>query len=190
MRTFKTILLVLCATLLVVDISCRIWVWHQFASHFKLEIYHTNDVSSVGIAEAKTGKLLWVEWDYPDKSKEFSYFYSGTNIFNLNVWPGRPLTYSVGFHGPGKSSVWWWDLARGTFVERNFFDTNGDFSKFEVWYHHTWHTAVRRDGKSGIIINGQWRQLALPTNSMWTIEGTPTNQLSPNTALEPTPTAP
>ncbi len=176
--------------LLAVDISCRVWVCHQFASRFTLAIVHTNGVSSVGIAEAKTGKLLLVEWDYADKSKEFSYFYRGTNIFNLNVWPGRPLTYSVGFHGPGKSSVWWWDLARGTFIERNYFDTNGDFAKNEIWYDNSWHTVVRQDKRWGIILDGKWQQLALPTNSVWTIKGATTGKLSPNTALEPTPTAP
>ncbi len=87
---------------------------------FKIEVLHTNDMSGTGIIEAKTGNPVWIEWDYTNNSRDFSYFYHGTNIFNLSDFKGKPLLYSVGFHGPGKSSVWWWDIGRGTFIERNF----------------------------------------------------------------------
>lgn len=174
------ILLAVVGLFFLLDISWHIWTgdtntnFRIAGERFKVVPFHTNDVLGVGIVEAETGQPLLVEWDYTNNSKDFSYFFHGTNIFNLSLFKGKPLTYSVGFHGPGKSSVWWWDLGRGTFIERNFFNTNGDFSKFEVWYNQTWHTAVTRNGKNGIIINGEWCQLALHTNAMWTIEA-PTN---------------
>jgi hypothetical protein len=184
MKTAKVILLavvILLAALglfFLVVIGWDIRTWNAdtnfrvAAKQFKVVPFHTNDVWGIGIVETKTGKPLWIEWDYTNNSKEFSYFFHGTNIFNLSLFKGKPLTYSVGFHGPGKSSVWWWDLARGTFIERNFFNTNGDFSKNEVWYDNTWHTVVIRDRKWGIVINGKWQQLTLPTNAMWTVEMT------------------
>jgi hypothetical protein len=141
---------------------------------FKVAVLHTNNISGVGIMDAKTGKPLWIKWAFGDNYHQICYYFNGTNILNLHVWKGRPLCYDVGFYGPGKSSVWWWDLGRGTFIERNFFNTNGDLSKREVWYNQAWHTVNVRNGKGGIVINGQWHQLSLPTNSMWTIEA-PTN---------------
>ena len=164
--------------LLLVNLGWISWNWHYnadirvAAKQFKIEVLHTNNISGVGIVEAKTGKPLWIEWDYTTNGEEFSYFFHGTNIFNLNLWKGKPLAYDVGFHGLGKSSVWWWDLGRGTFIQRNFFNTNGDFSKAEVWYNEAWHTVDRRNEHNGVIINGQWHQLAFDTNGMWTIEAT------------------
>jgi hypothetical protein len=83
---------------------------------------------------------------------------------------GRRPAYNVVFYGPGKSQVQWWDLGRGTFMTRGFYDTNGDFPKQEDWYDNTWYPVDRTNGNNGIIINGQWRQLAFDTNGMWTIE--------------------
>lgn len=181
MRTLKAILfliLILLAAVGLFFMSVTWFVWPRAARRnldiagreFEVLPFHTNGVSGVGIVEAKTGEPLWIEWDYGGDSKEFSYFYNGTNVFNLSDFKGKPLFYSVGFHGPGKSSVWWWDIGRGTFIERNFFGTNGDFSKLEVWYNGAWRTGVKQNGRMGIVISGRWHQLSLPTNAMWTIE--------------------
>ncbi len=109
-------------------------------------------------------------WTFGDNSHEICYFFNGTNIFNLHLWKGRPPAYDVGFHGPGKSSVWWWSLGRETFIIRNFFNTNGELSKHEVLYNQAWHTGVEQEEKIGIVINGQWRQLSLHTNAMWAVK--------------------
>lgn len=165
--------------LLLVTLAWMSWNLYQntdrsaAAKQFKVVVLHTNDMSGVSIMDAKTDKPLWIDWTFGDNSHEICYFFNGTNIFNLHLWKGRPPAYDVGFHGPGKSSVWWWSLGRETFIIRNFFNTNGELSKHEVLYNQAWHTVDTRNEKGGIVINGQWHQLSLPTNGgMWTIEQT------------------
>ncbi len=56
--------------------------------------------------------------------------------------------------------------------ERIFYDTNGDFSKHEIWYNQSWQTIDRRNETNGIVINGQWFCLKFDTNGAWTIDST------------------
>ncbi len=178
MKTAKVILLAVVGLLLLADVSWRIWTWNAnadirvFAKQFKLETFHTNDVSAVGIADAKTGKLLLMDWDYGDglKPGELSYFSDGTNILNVYFRKDKPTVYRFIFHGPDKSETWWFDrLGKNSFEERVFYNTNGDFSRFDVWYKNAWQTVDKRNGTNGLVIDGQWCQLAVDTNRDWMI---------------------
>jgi hypothetical protein len=67
--------------------------------------------------------------------------------------------------------VWWLNEGgASSFTERISYDTNGDRSSFEIWYDNAWVPVDRRNDHNGIIINGQWHQLAFDTNGLWTIE--------------------
>ncbi len=164
--------------LLLANLGWMSWNWRYNADlrsdskQFKLAHFHNNDVTGLGIVEAKTGKPLWIEWDFDHGGKpdEVSYYFNGTNVFNLHLKEGRPPRYDVIFHGPGKSEVWWWDKGSGSFTERISYDTNGNRSGFEDWYAGAWYPVDRRNEKNGIVINGQWFHLLLDTNDMWTIE--------------------
>jgi hypothetical protein len=164
--------------LLLGNLGWMSWNWCQNArlrsakGEFKLIDLHTNNVSGIGIVEMKTGRPLWIQWkdNHDGKPDEESFFFRGTNVFNLFLKEGQPPAYNVIFYGPGKSQVQWWDLRRGTFMTRGFYDTNGDFSKQEDWYANTWYSVDRTNGHNGIIVNGQWHQLAFDTNGMWTTE--------------------
>ena len=142
------------------------------AKQFKLVHFHTNDVAGIGIVEKITGKPLWIEWDFNHDGKpdEESYFYQGTNVFNLHLSQGQRPKYDVIFYGAGKSQVWWWDKGNGSFTERISYDTNGNRSGFEVWYDKAWHSVVRQNKKNGVMLNGQWNELWVDTNGLWTME--------------------
>ena len=164
--------------LLLVDISWHIWIWkvdaslRAFSKQFKLERFHTNDVSAVGIVEAKTDKLLLMDWDFGDglKPGELSYFSEGTNILNVYFRKDKPPTYRFIFHGPAKSEVWWINMGgESSFTTRVSYDANGNCSNFEALYANTWYPIDRRNEHNGIIINGQWHQLAF-TNDTVAIE--------------------
>jgi hypothetical protein len=100
-----------------------------------------------------------------------------TMCFDITLSSNKPPKYSVFFGGPGKSVTWWLDrLGSGSFTERIYYDKNGVPSKHEVWYDDAWHLVDRRDGTNGMVIDEQWRQLAIGTNQTWTIKPPSTNQ--------------
>jgi hypothetical protein len=142
------------------------------AEQFKFGKFRTNDVEGIGIEETKTGRPLWIEWDFDHRGKAdvISYYFHGTNVLNLHLKEGQPPRYDVIFHGPGRSEVWWWDRGSGSFTERISYDTNGNRCGFEVWYDGAWRPVDRLNKKNGIVINGQWFHLKLNTNGAWTIE--------------------
>jgi hypothetical protein len=155
------------------------------AKQFKVVVVHTNDVSpwpylsgdasAVGIVDVKTGKPVWVKWDTQDAGNRDiqSCFFRGEHVFDLYWTTNRPLVYGVYFHGPGKSLTWWQNRGgAGIFTQRTHYDTNGDLSLNEAWYDEAWHPIVRRNKSNGIVLNGQWHQLAFDTNGMWTTEAT------------------
>jgi len=181
MGASKTGLLVICITLLLADDSSRIWAWHDyagyltFAKQFRLEALHTNDMSGIGFFYANTEQPIWTKFDFSNNVME-SYYFRGKDTFDVASSSDRPTKYSAYFHGPGKSVVWWLDRqGLGSFTERIFYDTNGDLSKYEVWLGHSWQLVDRRHGKNGVVIDGQWHQLAFDTNRAWTVETTTTN---------------
>jgi hypothetical protein len=185
MRTFKYILLIAGVTLLAADVSWRVWAWHHFpvyralATRFKLETLHTNDASGIGIFYAKTKEPLWTEFEFTNagNSSMESYYFRGHDVFDITLSSNRPPRYGVYVRGPDKSVTWWLDDAGlGSFTERIYYNTNGDFYKREIWYKQAWHLVDRRDGKNGLVIDGQWHQLAFDTNKAWTIETTSTNR--------------
>jgi hypothetical protein len=172
---FKTILLVICVALVLADDSSRIWAGLDYAGdrafvrQFKVEALHTNDTSTIGVFYANTERPLWTESALGHGKME-SYYFRGKDVFDITLSSNRPPKYSVYFRGLGKSETWWLDRSgNGSFTERIFYDTNGDFAKHEIWYKESWQTVDRRNGKNGILMNGQWHQLALDTNG-WTIE--------------------
>jgi len=175
MKTATKILLVVVGLLLLVDICFHILARNSnvtFAKQFKLETFHTNNVSVIGIDDAKTGKPLLMNWNYGDglNPGELSFFSEGINVLNVYFRTNKPPAYRFIFHGPVKSETWWFDRQGiGSFDERIFYDTNADFSKHEIWYQDTWQTVDRRNEKNGIVLNGQWYQLAFDANHNWTI---------------------
>jgi hypothetical protein len=182
MGEFKTILLVICVTLVLVDDSWRIWAWHDytgsraFARQFRLDVLHTNDTSGIGIFYSNTEQPIWTKFDFSNGVME-SYYFRGKDTFDVTLSSNRPPRYGVFFRGPGKSVTWWLDDAgSGFFTDRIYYNTNGDFSKREVWYKEAWRLVDRRDGKNGLIIDGRWHQLARGTNETWTIEAVSTNR--------------
>jgi hypothetical protein len=185
MRAFKFILLIVGVTLLTADLSWRVWAWHHYADsrsvleHFKVEYMHTNDWSGIGVFDAKTSQPIWVRWNIGhdgDSIMEQHYFH-GHDVFDITLSSNKPPKYSVFFGGPGKSVTWWLDrLGSGSFTERIYYDKNGVPSKHEVWYDDAWHLVDRRDGTNGMVIDEQWRQLAIGTNQTWTIKPPSTNQ--------------
>src|SRR5208282_940342 len=166
MGAFKTILLVICVTLVLADDSLRIWAWHDytgsraFARQFRLDALHTNDTSGIGIFYVKTKQPIWTKFDFSNGVME-SYYFRGKDTFDVTLSSNQPPKYAVYFRGSGKSVTWWLDRPGiGSFTERIFYDTNGDFSKYEVWLDNTWQLVDRRDGTNGLVINGQWHRLA------------------------------
>lgn len=143
------------------------------AKQIRVVAIHTNDLDGVEIMDIKSSQPLWVEWrsDHDKEPVAISYFFHGKDVFNVHLKEGRVPRYEVHFYGPQKSVTWWTDRGgSGSFTERIFYDTNGDFSRHEVWYDQAWHTAERRNEHDGIVVEGQWRQLAFDTNGMWTTE--------------------
>jgi hypothetical protein len=116
---------------------------------------------------------LWVEWDFNHDGKpdEMAYFFQGKDAFDITFSTNHPPKFSVYFRGTAKSVTWWLDRGgNGSFTERIFYDTNGDFSKHEVWYNEGWQTVDRRNETNGIVINGQWLRLGLDTNGAWNMK--------------------
>jgi hypothetical protein len=110
-------------------------------------------------------------------SKMETYYFRGKDVFDIALSSNRPPKYGVYFYGPGKSSTTWLDRRGiGSFTERIFYDTNGDFSKHEVCVDNTWQPVVRRNGKNGLVIDGRWHQLVFDANGALTIEGALTNR--------------
>jgi hypothetical protein len=185
MRVLKYILLVGGVTLLIADISWRVWAWRHYAeirsvlANFKVEYTHTNDWSGVGFFDVKTSQPIWIKWDvgHAGDSIMEQHYFQGHDVFDITLSSNRPPKYTVFFGGPGKSVTWWLDrLGSGSFTERIFYDRNGAFAKHEVWYDNAWHLVDRRDGTNGMVIEGQWHQLAVDTNRTWTIKPSSTNQ--------------
>lgn len=182
MKTAKVILLAVVGLLLLADVSWRIWTWNAnaetraLAKKFKTEVLHTNDWSGIGIYEAKSEQPLWIEFSQDEKPIQENYFFHGKVAFDITLSSNRPPKYSVWFRKTDKSVTWWLDRrGTGSFTERIFYDTNEFFSKHEIWYNEAWQVVDKRNGKNGIVLNGQWFQLAFDTNDLWTIEAK-TNQ--------------
>jgi len=185
MKTFKTILLVVGVTLVLADVSWRIWTWHHYADYrafvrqFTVGEMHTNDTLGLVIYDAKTGQPIWSKFEFGHDGNSImeSYYFQGKDTFDVALSSNRPPKYSVYFRGSGKSETWWLDrLGNGSFTERIYYYTNGEFSKREAWYHNQWQLVDRRDGTNGLVINGMWHAFARTgTNETWTLAGVSTN---------------
>ena len=178
MRTFKLTLLIGVFLLVLADIGWRVWMWHSeapYRAQFKFDSLYTNGASVFAIHDARTDKLLLMTYDTADGEKpgELSYFLQGTNVLNIYLKKDKPPRYRFIFHGLGKSEIWWMNLGGElSFTERISYDTNGDRSDFEAWYAEAWHQVDRRDGHNGVVVDGQWHQLAFDANGAWTIDTT------------------
>ena len=99
--------------LLLANLGWMLWNLCQNADHsaavkqFKVEVLHTNDispwpylsgdnVSAVGIVEAKTGKPLWAKWnlDRGERMDIESLFFDGKKVFDIYWADGHPLVYN------------------------------------------------------------------------------------------------
>jgi hypothetical protein len=165
--------------LLLANLSWLLWhsarncVLSAAGREFRIEVLRTNGVSGLGIFERRTERPLWVEWDFRDGSgtHQEEYFFRGREVLDVTLGTNRLPKYGVYFRGPGKSATWWVDdCGSGSFTDRIYYNTNGDFYRREVWYNQAWRTVDRRHEKNGIVIDGQWRQLGLDTNGAWTTE--------------------
>ncbi len=182
---------IILALLLIMNLA---WMtWNNVYQHvnlsptqgqFTVEVLHTNEVSpwpylsgdnasAIGIVEVKTGEPLWAKWNL-DRGENMdieSLLFHGKKVFDIYWVNGHPLVYNVYFRGPGKSVTWWQNRdGANTFTERTFYDTNGVLSRDEVWCNQAWQTVDKRNGTNGIIVDGQWHQLAFDTNRMWKTE--------------------
>jgi hypothetical protein len=140
---------------------------------FRVELIHTNNISGTGIFERGTELPIWTEWDIKntEKPNQESFYFQGKDVFDITLKSNRPPVFSVYFRGAGKSVTWWLNAGGAEFFsERIYYDTNGDFSREEIWYENSWHPVDRLNAHNGIVINGQWHQLTFDTNGMWTIE--------------------
>jgi hypothetical protein len=163
--------------LLLANLGWMSWNLYQHAAlrravkDFKFEVVHTNDMSGIGLFETKTNQPIWTRFSENGRPVIENHFFRGKDVFDIALSSNRPPKYNVYFRGPGKSETWWLDRGgSGSFTERIYYDTNGDFSKQEIWYNQAWQNVDRRDEKNGIIVDGQWHQLGFDTNGMWTIE--------------------
>ena len=134
-------------------------------------------MACLGIEEAKTGKPVLIDLDFGDGEKpgEVSYFFHGTNILDIYLKKDEVPRYRFIFHGPGKSEVWWLNLAGGepSFTERISYDTNGNRSNF-AGLGMLGH-GIRLTGETSIMVwslTEQWHRLAFDTNGAWTIDAT------------------
>lgn len=163
--------------LLLTNLSWMFWnLCHQAAlrdavKQFRFELLHTNGISGIGLFETKSDQPVWTRYTEDGKPVIENHFFDGKDVFDIILSTNHPPKYNVYFRGAGKSVTWWMDDAgSGCFTERIYYNTNGDFYKREVWYKEAWHAVNRRNERNGILINGQWHQLALDTNGLWTTD--------------------
>jgi hypothetical protein len=177
-RSEGTLLSTIVILLLLTNLSWMSWNVYQHAARrdvsrqFRLEVLHTNDMSGIGLFEAKTDQPIWTQFSENGEPVIENHFFRGKDVFDITLRTNHPAVYNVYFRGVGKSVKWWLNAGGSdTFTERIFYDTNGEFFRSEVWYDQEWQPVDRRDGKNGIIVSGQWHQLAFDTNGMWMIKG-------------------
>jgi hypothetical protein len=168
---------VIVIVLLLANLGWMSWNLYQHAvvysaiKQFKLELVRTNDMSGVGLFETKSNQPIWMRLSKNNRPVGENHFFQGKDVFDVFLSSNSSPKYSVFFHGPGKSVTWWLDDAgKGSFTERLYYNTNGDFYKREVWYNQGWYIVDRRNGTNGVVVDGAWRQVHLDTNGMWTIE--------------------
>lgn len=141
---------------------------------FRTLEFHTNNAVATEVVERDNEQPVLIMWDLDGHGKPdvVSYFFEGTNVFNLhlNSKQGQKLGYDVIFYGPGRSQAWWWDHGSGEFNERMLYDTNGNLSEHQVWYAGQWQHVQRREDKNGIIADGGWHHLRLGTNGVWSLD--------------------
>ena len=117
MKTSKGIPIwaIILVLLLLANLGCM-W-WNSFrhpelraaGKQFKIEVLHTNDMSGIGIFEAKTEQPLWAEFSQDGKPVIENYFFHGKDVFDITLSSNRPPRYSVYFREPDKSVTWWLD---------------------------------------------------------------------------------
>jgi len=163
--------------LLMANLGWMSWNVYQHASlrnavkQFRFEVLQTNEMSGVGLFDVKTAQPVWTRFSEEGRPVIENYFFRGKEVFDITLKSNRPAIYNVYFYGPGRSVTWWLNAGGSdTFTERIFYNTEGDFSRNEVWYNQAWHRVDRRNGGNGIIVDGQWHQLGFDTNGMWTIK--------------------
>jgi hypothetical protein len=174
MKTYKAIptWATILTLLLLSNLLFMSWgAFQRSGKQFRFEVLHTNNMSGFGLFDSKANQPVWTRFNEDGFTALENHFFRGQDVFDITIRSNRPPIYNIYFHGLGKSVEWWLNAGGGnTFTERILYDTNGDLSRNEIWYNQAWHAVDRRDGKNGITINGQWRQLAFDTNGMWTVE--------------------
>jgi hypothetical protein len=193
MKTAKVILLAVVGLLLLADISLRIRDHSSFSNStasitnsifggpLSVMLVHSNSVDAawdtIVMQKDKSWQPLWAEWDFGHGGRSISYFFQGKIVLNIHTATDQKPGYEfVSRNGEGETQVHWWDRKdSGIFTEKISYNTNGDLSKYEVWYDEAWHIVDRRNGTNGIVINGQWLHLKFDTNGIPMMD-TKTNQ--------------
>jgi len=144
-----------------------------FAANLKVVAFYTSDGEGVEIIDKITRKPIWRESDFNHDGKpdEQSFFFRGTNVFNLYLRDAQSPEYAVLFQGTGKRETWL-DKGSGSFVEKIVDDANNVASRVQVWYNEAWYTIENRNGRRVVFVNGLWLRLNF-TNGLWAPE-TPT----------------
>ncbi len=165
------------AILIVLLAANLVWVFWRLKNYstvsedveqFKLEVVRTNELSGIGLFVAKTGEPIWTKLSEGGRPIVEKHFFDGKNVFDVQFRSNRPPVFSAYFYGEGKSVTWWTDRGgSGSFTERIHYDKGGNLSRHEVWFDRSWIPMDRRDGKNGVVVNGEWQRITLDTNGLW-----------------------
>ena len=173
MPFWAAILIVLFAANLV-WMSWRLYEYGAFSEdvrQLKIEAVRTDELSGIGLFVAKTREPIWTKVREHGRPIVEKHFFGGKNVLDINLRSNRPPVFSVYFYGQGKSVTWWTDRGgSGSFTEKIHYDTNGILSRHEAWLDRSWILMDRRNGKNGVVINGEWRRIKFDTNGLWGVD--------------------
>ena len=180
MKIFKRFLLLIIVIMALAGYGRHLWFWYSNpdyrAAHERLKIvgFCTNGVHGIAVEDRETGRPVYVEFDFSHQGKpdEISFFFHGTNIFNVDLETNRPPIYETIFCKNGKKHVTWRNRgASEVFTDRVFWDETGDkILSREVWYQQAWHQLTTGpDGRGGLLVQGLWHALRF-SNDEWIIK--------------------
>jgi hypothetical protein len=149
-------------------------MWFSRAAHTlgRFEVYTERDETGKGkvwaIRERGSNKPIWSEADLDEDGKpdvQTSY-YRGKPVFEMYL-SAVPEKRSLSYYGEdGKQKLLLADRrGDGNFSDRVIY--GADKPRMEIWYNAEWTPIEDRQGRRGIILNGQWHHVRF-TNGVWT----------------------